>query len=380
MKVLVTGGEGFIGKAIVKELLAAKNVDEIVVLDCLLPKIHGDRAKPMQYEDKRVRFVKGDVSVRNDIARLVLNTEAIIHLAAETGTGQSMYEIELYNKTNITGTALIMDVLTNNKHGVKKLVVASSRAVYGEGSYNCLEHGTVHPENRKASDLAKGDFEVKCPVCSKNCKPVATPEDALIHPSSFYGITKQFQEEMIMRMCPNIGISPVALRYQNVYGPGQSLSNPYTGVLSIFSGLFRAGKTVNIFEDGAESRDFVYVDDVAKATVNSLFEDGADGHVFNIGSGTMTPVIEVAKLLSSKLLSRSKISVTGDFRVGDIRHCFADISKAEKILGYRPSVSFDKGLSMFVDWVLDQAPGQDLYKRSIDEMKEKGLYSGQQEK
>jgi len=373
MKILVTGGMGFIGQAVIKKLLLA-DYEQILVLDSLLPKIHGPAAAAGDFGDRRVVFRRGDVSVRSDLEPALADCDQVLHLAAETGTGQSMYEIEQYNRANITGTALLLDILTNREHRVKKVVVASSRAIYGEGKYLCREHGAVYPEPRTAAALARGDFEVKCPACGGAVRMLATTEDSLVHPTSFYGITKQVQESVVMALCGNLGIAPVALRYQNVFGPGQSLQNPYTGILSIFSNLIRAGKSVNIFEDGRESRDFVYIEDVAEATVRALASDRANGEVFNVGSGSPVSVVEVADNLKRLFASRSELVVSGNFRAGDIRHNCADIGKIKAALDFVPRVTFTAGLEQFVAWVARQDIGPDLYEGSLAEMRAKGLY------
>jgi dTDP-L-rhamnose 4-epimerase len=372
MKILITGGMGFIGKAVTLQLLR-EDVESIHILDILSPKIHGEGAKPFDFGDKRVKFVKGDVSRREDLEPLC-GADILLHLAAETGTGQSMYHIEQYNRVNISGTALIFDILSNKKHSVKKIVVASSRAIYGEGKYSCERHGVFYPGARSIQGMQGGDFEVRCPHCQRAMKSLPTGEDALLHPASFYGITKQFQESMVMTLSGNLGISPVALRYQNVYGPGQSLSNPYTGIISIFSNLVRAGRDIPVFEDGKESRDFIYIDDVARATVNAMFNEKADGRVFNIGSGKSTDVQMLANKLVDIFAAKVNVVVNGKFRAGDIRHNYADLSLARDILGFVPQVSLDAGLRHFVDWVKQQALPPDLYDKSIEEMRRAGLY------
>ena len=218
-----------------------------------------------------------------------------------------------------------------------------------------------------------GNFEVTYPGATKPLKLVATDEDSKIHPSSVYGITKQNQEQMVMTVCPTIGIAPVAFRYQNVYGPGQSLSNPYTGILSIFSTLIRNKKAINIFEDGKESRDFVYIDDVVRATFLGIEMEAANGQVFNVGTGVATTVLEVATLLADYYNEQVPITVTGNYRLGDIRHNLADMTKIEKLLSFRPGVTFKNGLKKFTDWVSLQQIQSSKYEESITEMKAKGL-------
>jgi dTDP-L-rhamnose 4-epimerase len=307
--------------------------------------------------------------------KAIENQDAIIHLAAETGTGQSMYEIEKYCDVNISGTALILDVIANIKNKVKKIIVASSRAIYGEGKYKCSEHGIVYPEIRNEADMLKRDFECKCPLCGNMVQLLATTEDGKIHPTSIYGITKQNQEQMVMNIGKALNIPAVSFRYQNVYGPGQSLNNPYTGILSIFSNLLLNEKKINIFEDGKESRDFVYIDDVVNATIKGLEHEEANYEVFNVGSSRATDVISVANILKDLYKSKSIIEVTGNFRLGDIRHNYADISKAKRLLSYEPAYDFKTGIKKFADWVKTISINEnDNYEKSLLEMKSKGLF------
>jgi len=375
IKVLITGGAGFIGSTLANFLI--KRNFEVSVLDNLSPQIHGeipDRTSPLYQSIKgKVNFILGSVTNRDDLVRACQDQDIIVHLAAETGTGQSMYKIHHYVDVNISGTAILLDVMTNTKHKVKKIIVASSRSIYGEGRYFSEElNAYVYPEHRLASDMNKGDFEVKYPRCTQMLQVVATDESSKIHPSSVYGITKQNQEQLIMTVCPTIGIEPVAFRYQNVYGPGQSLSNPYTGILSIFSTLIRNNQSINIFEDGLESRDFVYIDDVIKATVMGIEKDEANGQVYNVGSGIPTTVNQVAQELMKNLFSVPTV-VSGNYRVGDIRHNYADLTKITRQLGFKPSVGFSEGIIRFTDWVKSQSIFTSKFQDSIDEMKSKGL-------
>ena len=223
---------------------------------------------------------------------------------------------------------------------MKKVIVASSRAVYGEGRYYCSAHGDVFPLSREDEDMNNGDFECKCPVCGKNIQLLPTTENSVIHPTSVYGITKYTQEQLVMTICPALGVAPVAFRYQNVFGAGQSLSNPYTGILSIFSTRIKNGNDINVFEDGKESRDFIYIDDIVDATILGMECEEADGHIFNVGLGVATNVITVAKTLIDNYGCKVKIKVSGNYRLGDIRHNYADISNIKSILGFSPKNSF----------------------------------------
>lgn len=375
-KVLVTGGAGFIGSNVALKLIAKGY--SVVVLDSLSEQIHGsnpDQTSPLYLSIKgKVDFIKGDVCKREDWLKALDGVDYVIHLAAETGTGQSMYEIEKYVGTNIGGTALLLDILANTKHHVKRVVVAESRAIYGEGKYVCPSCGVVYPLERKDEDMSKGDFECKCPKCGGPVKLVGTTEDSNILPSSVYGITKQVQGQLVHLVCKSIGVESVSFRYQNVYGPGQSLSNPYTGILSIFSTRIKNGNGLNIFEDGKETRDFVFIDDVADATILGMEVPAANGHVFNVGTGVATDVLTVAHTLCDKYGIQVPITVSGNYRLGDIRHNFADITLAKQILGFNPKWNFSDGIEQFVKWVNQQEVQEDNYEASIEEMKKKGLY------
>lgn len=377
-KVLVTGGAGFIGSNVALKLIE-KGYD-VTVLDNLSPQIHGDnpdQTSPLYNSIRgKVRFINGSVTNRSDWMKALEGVNYVVHLAAETGTGQSMYEIEKYVSTNIGGTALLLDILTNEKDlKVKRVVTAESRAIYGEGRY--LDSATgqyVYPDERTEADMSEGDFECHLPDRHNPLTLVATTEDSEIHPTSVYGITKQVQGQLVHLCCKAIGIEPVTFRYQNVYGPGQSLSNPYTGILSIFSTRIKNRNGINIFEDGKETRDFVYIDDVVDATIRGIEVPEAAGHVFNVGTGVATDVLTVAKTLMKCYGTEVPLTVSGNYRLGDIRHNYADISLARKILGYEPKWSFEEGISQFAKWVDAQEIHEDKYEESIEEMKSKGLY------
>lgn len=285
-----------------------------------------------------------------------------------------MYEIKRYVDVNIGGTGLMLDLLANGKYQVKKVVVASSRSIYGEGKYQSSALGIVYPSARKDADMQAGRFEPLCPQTGEPLTLLATDEDSKIHPSSVYGITKQNQEQMVMTVCASLGIGATALRYQNVYGPGQSLSNPYTGILSIFSTRIKNGNGLSIFEDGKESRDFVFIDDIVTATTLALTKDEADGEVFGIGAGVATDVLTVARSLVHAYGVDVPIKVTGAYRLGDIRHNYADLSKSTRLLGFKPEVGFEQGIKLFTEWVNQQAVQADAYEASIAEMKQRGLY------
>lgn len=376
MKVLITGGAGFIGSNLALKLI--KLGHRVTVIDSLNPQIHGEN--PVETSDlyrsiiNKVEFIHGSVCDQDKLRLAIQGQDSIVHLAAETGTGQSMYEIKRYVDVNVGGTALLLDFLTNLDHSIKKVVVASSRAIYGEGKYFSKKQGIVYPEARLESNLAKGVFDPVCSDTGEVLQLMATDETSKIHPTSIYGITKQNQEQMVMVSCAAKGISATALRYQNVYGPGQSLKNPYTGILSIFSTRILNDNDINIFEDGLESRDFVYIDDVVDATILALTQDSANGEVFGIGSGVATSVNEVTQRLIENYKKDINVKITGNYRVGDIRHNYASLSKAQELLGYNPKIDFITGIERFADWVKSQDVGKDLYEQSIIELKKRGLY------
>jgi len=372
--ILISGGAGFIGSNLALKLVSLGH--NVRVLDNLSPQIHTNSKENSQLYQSikgKVTFINGDVRNRKDWQKAIANSTVIVHLAAETGTGQSMYQIEKYVQVNCGGTAIMLDVLANEKHTVKKVVVASSRAIYGEGKYYCESHGEVFPDEREDTQMSNGQFEPLCSICKQPLSMLATDEYSKIHPSSIYGITKSDQEQMILVACKSLGISAIALRYQNVYGPGQSLSNPYTGILSIFSTRILNNNPINIFEDGKESRDFVFIDDVVNATVLAIQDNKLKSCSLNVGSGVSTTVQTVADSLKKLYQSDVDIKVSGNYRLGDIRHNKADISKIKKLLGFSPKVSFEDGLKQFVDWVKNQEVNSDNYEQSINEMKDKGL-------
>lgn len=371
--ILISGGAGFIGSNLTKKLVSKGY--NITILDNLSKQIHGKDQKSELYNSiKEIStFILGDVCNEEDWKKSLKGQDAVIHLAAETGTGQSMYEISRYNDVNILGTSHLLDFLANNKNSVKKLIIASSRSIYGEGKYKCENHGVVYPNDRIVSNMMKGKFDLFCDACGSELNLMPTDENSKIHPSSIYGITKQQQEQMTLLMGKSLGIPAVALRYQNVYGPGQSLSNPYTGILSIFSTRILNGNDIDIYEDGEESRDFVFIDDVVEATILALEKEEANHQIFNVGSGETTSVSQVANSLKKLYDSNVNISIGGSFRLGDIRHNYADLNKIKNLLGFTAKFDFQTGISRFADWVKTQEVKEDKYEQSLNELKNKGL-------
>jgi dTDP-L-rhamnose 4-epimerase len=375
MKILITGGAGFIGTHLSRELLALGH--EVSILDNFLPQVHAGKSALAADLAPHVRLVRGDVADPRAMRDGLDGGECIVHLAAETGTGQSMYEVARYERTNLSGTALIYDILAKMPgHRVERVVVASSRSIYGEGAYLCGKDGLVYPVSRSVADKQMGLYDPVCPECGGACVTVPTPEAAPFQPSSFYGLTKQVQEQVVLMFGQVLGIPSFALRYQNVYGPGQSLQNPYTGILAIFSNLARTGRPIHVFEDGIESRDFVYVDDVVRATVACVVGGTTGCHAVNVGSGERTSVLQVAEGINLFYGGRSSVETTGAFREGDIRHGMADLTHAEALLAYVPQWKFQDGLQRFLEWADESEPSVSGYEQSLAEMKQRGLLHG----
>jgi dTDP-L-rhamnose 4-epimerase len=373
MNVLITGGAGFIGQRLSASLISQGW--HVRILDNFSPQVHASDALPVSLEGK-VELIRADVRDRDALKSALRGTNVVVHLAAETGTGQSMYEIEHYFNVNVQGTAILLDLLQNDECGqsLRSMVVASSRAVYGEGAYQCASHGQVFPQQRGRESMSAGLFEPVCPDCGSSVSLLPTSESAPFRPMSMYGLTKQVQEQAVLLFARTRGINGFGLRYQNVYGPGQSLKNPYTGILAVFSNLARQNQPIEIYEDGQESRDFVYIDDVVEATVRCVNYPGQFVGALNVGSGQATSVLTVAQEIRSFFASNSSIGVTGAFRMGDIRHNIADVSQLEQVLGFVPAVQFREGVVNFLQWAAEQAPeDKAAYMRSVSELAAKGL-------
>jgi dTDP-L-rhamnose 4-epimerase len=375
MKVLITGGAGFIGSSLALSLAAKGH--SVTVLDNLLAQIHGDKpdASPVIASiTKNCKLIRGDVLDRVTCVQALEGQEAVVHLAAETGTGQSMYEIARYVNVNVAGTALLLDTLLNIKNRVERVVVASSRAIYGEGKYTCPEHGIIFPGPRRVEDLEKRVFEHQCPRCGTILSLLATDEESIIQPTSIYGITKHTQEQLVLAFGAMTGIPTSALRFQNVYGPGQSLKNPYTGILSIFSTSLLQGNPIDVYEDGLESRDFVFIDDVVSSVEKILFLESPWSGAVNVGSGVPISIRKVAETLKNVYHSSSEIRITGRSRKGDIRHNFADLSLAKRLMDYEPKIAFGDGVKEYASWVKTQKIEHDNYLDSVKELTQRGLY------
>ncbi len=373
-RVLISGGLGFIGLELARQLV--KRGDQVLLFDNLSAQVHGaipDMAARPLLRDAGVQVLRGDVAKASDWKAALAEVDAVIHLAAETGTAQSMYEISRYTETNVGGTAALLHHLAHHRHQVRKIVLASSRSVYGEGAYRCQDCGMVYPPARSAASLRAGEWQPRCPQCGNRVEAAATPEAAKPAPASIYAATKLAQEDLVRVGGLALGIPAVIFRFQNVYGEGQSLRNPYTGILSIFSNQLRLGKRVHLYEDGQETRDFVHVSDVAEAVGLALVSDGADGSTLNLGSGQPTSIESVALLLGERLGAKTPPLVSGEYRLGDIRHGYADISAIRRCLPFTPRISLEEGLSRFTEWVRTQPLAADRLAEASAELQAHGL-------
>jgi dTDP-L-rhamnose 4-epimerase len=365
--VLVTGGAGFIGRAVAKELLQRGNT--VRVLDNLIEQVHGDQERPADLPSD-AELIVGDIRNRDVVTRALKDIDSVIHLAAEVGVGQSMYAVERYTSVNETGSAVLFEALID--HPARRVVTASSMSIYGEGLYRDADGNLVEDAVRKPR---RPDVQSWDPLDEQGrpLEPVATPEWKQPSLASIYALGKYVQERQTLIMTQAYGMEGTCLRLFNVYGPGQALSNPYTGVLAIFSSRLSNGQRPLIFEDGEQRRDFVHVGDVARAFADALVHPNANGEVFNIGSGIDRSVRQVARSIA-QALHRNDIEpeIVGKTRIGDIRHCFCDGSKAAEKLGFRAHKDFDEGLAELAEWVASQA-ADDRVEEARAELEAKGL-------
>lgn len=346
-RILITGGAGFIGSHVADELL--RHGYEVAAFDCLLPQVHGEAGQRPEYLASEVELINGDLRDRDAIKRALRGVDAVYHLAARVGVGQSMYQIADYTEANNTGTAVLLEALIERP--VERLVVASSMSIYGEGLYRDSSGELVSGCDRPLAQLKARDWELR-DAGGELLTPVPTPESKPANLASVYALSKYDQERMCMIVGRAYGLPTVALRFFNVYGPRQALSNPYTGVLAIFASQLLNDEPPTIFEDGLQQRDFINVADIARGCRLALEVPDAADHVFNIGSGEHVTVREIASRISA-VLGKEHIEplIAGQYRAGDIRHCFADISLARQVLGFEPRVSFDDGLTELAEWL-----------------------------
>ena len=372
-RILVTGGAGFIGSHLVDKLINEMGY-EVTIFDILEEQVHGNNKKPPDYLNPKARFIQGSVTNYEKLKELVLNHEVVFHLAAMVGVGQSMYQIQKYVEHNILGTSNLLDIIANCEHDINKLVIASSNTVYGEGKSQCPKCGVIFPKLRTLEQLKNKDWELYCPKCGSKITPLLTDEETPFNSSSIYALSKQAQEQTGLLIGDTYGINSTVLRFFLVYGPRQALSNPYTGVCSIFSSRLFKGKPPIIFEDGLQSRDFVNVKDVCQALTLSMNKNEAKGEIFNVASGDPITIKEVSNIITKKINPKLKPIYNNEYRIGDIRHCLADISKIKKKLGYTPTVNFKDGIDEVLEWIKPQIGSiTDDSQKAINELKEKGL-------
>ncbi|MBI4353636.1 MAG: NAD-dependent epimerase/dehydratase family protein [Candidatus Omnitrophica bacterium] len=370
MNILVTGGAGFIGSHLVDALIAQGH--QVRVLDVLDAQVH--EGKPPTYLNAHAEYLWGDVRDRNLLRKALAAIDVVFHQAAAVGVGQSMYQIERYVQANVVGTSILLDVIVNERLPIKKLVVASSMSIYGEGRYHCAACGPVFPALRSETQLKQRRWEMDCPRCQRPATPEPTPEDKPLAPTSIYAVSKRDQEELCLCVGRSYRIPTVALRYFNVYGPRQALSNPYTGVCAIFSARIKNSNPPLIFEDGRQSRDVMHVSDIVRANLLVMSDARADDQVFNVGTGQPTSILQVARLLGRLYGASVEPVLNQKYRAGDIRHCYADI-QAIRRLGFTPEVTLDEGLKGLVEWGREQA-AEDRVEAAAKELESYGLTSG----
>ncbi len=370
--ILITGGAGFIGSHLV-DYISENSKHSITVYDCLDSQVHPLQNKAPDYLNKRATIIKGSVNDYEKFKEVIKENEIIFHLAAKVGVGQSMYDISRYTETNMLGLANLLDILVNSDHNITKMVLASSNTVYGEGKVSCLKCGVIFPKSRSKNQLKSKQWELQCPKCGSNVKILLTDEETPFNSKSIYALSKQVQEEMSLMIGKTYGLDISILRLFLVYGPRQSPSNPYTGVCANFGTRLLNGNRPIIFEDGLQTRDFVNVKDVCQALFLSMNSQSANGEIFNVGTGIPITIEEVAETLIRKINPDLSPIYNQRYRVGDIRHCTADISKIKKMLGYSPKIPFNEGIEEYIDWIKTQKIYQDNTEKALAELKNKGL-------
>jgi dTDP-L-rhamnose 4-epimerase len=348
-KVLVTGGAGFIGSHLVDALVEAGH--EVVSLDNLDPAAHPQPPRLPAYANAKCRYVLGDVRDKEALRKVVEDTEVIFHHAAAVGSGISMIDVRRFMEVNSVGTANLLELVIENRARIKKLIVASSMTAMGEGTYECAAHGVQYPSLRPIEQLERHEWEVKCPQCGAPLRPLPMAEDRPLQPISIYGLAKMDQEVETMLVGRFYQIPVVAFRYFSVYGPRQSLTNPYTGVIARFATRLISGKPPLIFEDGQQLKDLIHVRDVVRANLMAMESDAANYQVFNLGNGAGVTVEDIARVIAEKLGNSIKPVFTGQFRRGDARHGWADISKARRLLGWQPSLTVGEGIADLCGWL-----------------------------
>jgi len=368
--ILVTGGAGFIGSHVVDALLTDGH--NVTVIDALVPQVHGAHSDHPRYLPGDVPFIHADLCDAAAWEHALTGVDSVIHLAAEVGVGQSMYEIIRYVRGNSLATAVLLEKMLQHRDHLEKVVVASSMSIYGEGAYTCPRCGVIYPRARQAETVQKHQWEMTCPTCGDVAAPIPTSEEKPLFPSSIYAVTKRDHEEMCLTFGQAYGIPTIAMRFFNVYGPRQALSNPYTGVAAIFSSRLLNMKAPLIFEDGRQSRDFVHVSDIVQGVLLALHTDCVQNDLFNIGTGRSLSVMDVARTLADEIGIEIEPEMVGHFRAGDIRHCYADISKIRAGLGYEPRVRFEDGMRELVANIREE-PATDHVDHAYRELAAHGL-------
>jgi len=367
--VLITGGAGFVGSHLTDTLLQQGH--RVRIFDNLRPQVHANGLAP-SYLPREAELILGDVRNREALQRAIADAEVVYYLASAVGVGQSMYEISTYMEVNTQGTANLLQALLDSGCKIEKLIVASSMSIYGEGKYRCSRCGDAAPPPRPVQQLASKEWELKCPQCAAVLMPAATDESKPLQCTSIYALSKKDQEEMCLLFGRTYQVPVVALRFFNIYGSRQALSNPYTGAAAIFASRLLNGRSPSIFEDGRQMRDFVSVHDVVQACLLAMERSRADGRALNVGSGVPISIREVAASLCSALQRYKYLSITGKYRAGDIRHCFADISAARQLLDYQPKVKFADGMKDLAEWLRSQQP-KDHTEAAIAQLLQYGL-------
>jgi dTDP-L-rhamnose 4-epimerase len=369
-KILVTGGAGFVGIHLCRDLI--RRGFKVRVLDNLDPQVHGKGARRPHALPRAVEWMRGDVTRPADVETAMTDVDAIFHLAAAVGVGQSMYQVRHYVNTNAMGGATVLEAVIRHRRRLRKVVVASSMSIYGEGLYHCATCGPVSPPNRTAAPRGRTAWDLQCGTCGSTLVSRPTPETKSLNPTSIYAVTKRDHEETFLAVGSAYRVPTVALRFFNIYGPLQALSNPYTGVAAIFSSRLINRQRPMIFEDGQQSRDFVHVSDIVQACVLALTKPAANGQVFNVGTGRPTSVLQLARLLAEHLNLDLEPRLLHRYRAGDIRSCYADISKIETRIGYRPTVSLEQGIPDLISWVRQQHD-KDSVPAAMGELRSRGL-------
>lgn len=367
-KVLVTGGAGFIGSFLTDKLVSLGHA--VTIFDNLEPQVHQDK-KP-DYLNKKARFIKGDVRDYQTLKEALVGIDIVFHEAAAVGVAQSNYEIKHYTDVNVGGTANLLDIIVNNKLKIKKILTTSSMTAYGEGCYRCPTHGVIQPPIRPWSELQKKDWQLHCPHCSKIVTPTPTPEDSAQPCNSVYALTKKTQEDMLHLVGKLYDIPVTSLRCFNVYGPRQSLSNPYTGVTAIFISRLKNNQPPIVFEDGGQTRDFVSVHDVVDALIQAMDSSSANYQVCNIGTGTPTSIKDIALTLSKLMGKKIKPIISQKPRKNDIRHCYPDIHQAQKLLKWKPKITLEQGLQELVHWSINEK-ATDAFALASRKLQQKGI-------